>query len=144
MGVSGCKWASVSSPRVHRCALAALFLQLSRHRPLTPRMRLSPPACASRLSAGFSIDVGIAWANAPLVLGMTAGLITLKSLIVALVCTLARLKLGTAIRSGLLLAQGGEFAFVIFGLAQTHGILLPKQACACACGMWHVHVHVHV
>ena len=98
-------------------------------------MRLSPPACASRLSAGFSIDVGIAWANAPLVLGMTAGLITLKSLIVALVCTLARLKLGTAIRSGLLLAQGGEFAFVIFGLAQTHGILLPKQACACACGM---------
>ena len=68
---------------------------------------------------------------------MTAGLITLKSLIVALVCTLARLKLGTAIRSGLLLSQGGEFAFVIFGLAQTHGILLPKQArvYACVCGM---------
>ena len=81
--------------------------------------------------------MGIAWSNAPLVLGMTVGLITLKSLIVALVCTLARLKLGTAIRSGLLLSQGGEFAFVIFGLAQTHGILLPKQACACA-----MYVHV--
>lgn len=79
------------------------------------------------ITTGFSIDVGIAWSNAPLVLGMTVGLITLKSLIVALVCTLARLKLGTAIRSGLLLSQGGEFAFVIFGLAQTHGILLPKQ-----------------
>ena len=51
--------------------------------------------------------MGIAWSNAPLVLGMTVGLITLKSLIVALVCTLARLKLGTAIRSGLLLSQGG-------------------------------------
>ena len=103
-------------------------LRLSRH-PL-------PSPCASP-SPGFSIDVGIAWANAPLVLGMTAGLITLKSLIVALVCTLARLKLGTAIRSGLLLSQGGEFAFVIFGLAQTHGILLPKQArvYACVCGM---------
>jgi len=79
------------------------------------------------ITTGFSIDVGIAAANAPLVLGMTGGLILLKSLIVGIVCTLARLKLGTAIRSGLLLSQGGEFAFVIFGLAQTHGILLPKQ-----------------
>ena len=58
---------------------------------------------------------------------MVIGLFTLKSFIVALVCTLARLKPGTAIRSGLLLAQGGEFAFVIFGLAQTHGILLDRQ-----------------
>ena len=88
--------------------------------------------------------MGIAWANAPLVLGMTAGLITLKSLIVALVCTLARLKLGTAIRSGLLLSQGGEFAFVIFGLAQTHGILLPKQACVCVCVCVCMHVYMHV
>ena len=79
------------------------------------------------ITTGFSIDVGIALANAPRVLGMVIGLFTLKSFIVALVCTLARLKPGTAIRSGLLLAQGGEFAFVIFGLAQTHGILLDRQ-----------------
>ena len=127
MAVSGGKWASVSSPLVHRCGSCGTNPPALATPPLNP---LHAP-----LSAGFSIDVGIAWANAPLVLGMTAGLITLKSLIVALVCTLARLKLGTAIRSGLLLAQGGEFAFVIFGLAQTHGILLPKQACAYACRM---------
>ena len=74
---------------------------------------------------------------------MTAGLIATKSLIVALVCTLARLKLSTAIRSGLLLSQGGEFAFVIFGLAQTHGILLPRQVGSAPCNALSMHRAMH-
>eukprot|EP00965_Chrysotila_dentata_P054218 1799184-Pleurochrysis_carterae.AAC.2 len=38
------------------------------------------------------------------------------------------LKFSAALRTGLLLSQGGEFAFVLFGLAQNHGILPAPQA----------------
>ena len=79
------------------------------------------------ITTGFSIDVGIAAANWATVLGATFGLLFLKTMITTLVCLAARLKPSSAIRSGLLLSQGGEFAFVIFSLAQAHGILMPTQ-----------------
>lgn len=79
------------------------------------------------ITTGFSIDLPLALANLPLVLGGTAALHLVKTAITAAVCTLGGLKVPAALRSGLLLSQGGEFAFVLFGLAQTHGILLPRQ-----------------
>ena len=79
------------------------------------------------ITTGFSIDVGLAVANVPLVLGFAFGLHALKTLITFLVGTAGGLKPVVALRSSLILSQGGEFAFVLFGLAQTHGILLPKQ-----------------
>ena len=79
------------------------------------------------ITTGFSIDVGLAVGNLPLVLGFAFGLHALKTLITFLVGTAGGLKPVVALRSSLILSQGGEFAFVLFGLAQTHGILLPKQ-----------------
>jgi CPA2 family monovalent cation:H+ antiporter-2 len=79
------------------------------------------------ITTGFSIDVGLAIAKWPLILGMAVGIHTVKTLMTALVCLAGRLKLSVAIRSGLLLSQGGEFAFVIFALAEQHGLLLPPQ-----------------
>lgn len=79
------------------------------------------------ITTGFSIDVGLAVANVPLVLGFAFCLHALKTLITFLVGTAGGLKPVVALRSSLILSQGGEFAFVLFGLAQTHGILLPKQ-----------------
>ena len=104
------------------------------------------------ITTGFSIDVGLAVSSWPAVVGMalgmatphpttypsrspigtlthppTIGLHTLKTGIVAAICLACNLKLSVAIRSGLLLSQGGEFAFVIFALAQQHGLLLPRQ-----------------
>ena len=79
------------------------------------------------ITTGFSIDVGVAIRSWPRVLGTVVGLHTIKTAIVALVCLASRLSPASAIRSGLLLSQGGEFAFVIFALAQAHGILTVAQ-----------------
>ncbi len=58
---------------------------------------------------------------------MALAIHTIKTLIVTLVCLASSLKVSAALRSGLLLSQGGEFAFVIFALAQQHGLLLPTE-----------------
>ena len=79
------------------------------------------------ITTGFSIDLKIAAASWRLVLGGALAIHTLKTLVCALVCIGKGLKPTVALRSGLLLSQGGEFAFVIFALAQQHGLLLPKQ-----------------
>ena len=79
------------------------------------------------ITTGFSIDLRLAVSSWQLVLGMALGLHALKTALTAAVCLLSGLQLSVAIRSGLLLSQGGEFAFVIFALAQQHGLLMPKQ-----------------
>ena len=79
------------------------------------------------ITTGFSIDVGLAISKWYLVLGMTLGIHLVKTLLTTVVCLLFKLKLSVAMRSGLLLSQGGEFAFVIFALAEQHGLLLPPQ-----------------
>ena len=79
------------------------------------------------ITVGFSIDLPLALSKAPIVLAMLVGLHLSKTLITLLVCKLNNLKTSASLRSGLLLSQGGEFAFVIFALAQTHGILAPNQ-----------------
>uniref|UniRef100_A0A7S4B0S9 Cation/H+ exchanger transmembrane domain-containing protein n=1 Tax=Chrysotila carterae TaxID=13221 RepID=A0A7S4B0S9_CHRCT len=80
------------------------------------------------ITTGFSIDVPLALANAPVVLGLALGLHISKTALVLLVCMINNLKFSAALRTGLLLSQGGEFAFVLFGLAQNHGILPAPQA----------------
>jgi len=79
------------------------------------------------ITTGFSIDLPLAFASAPTVLALAIGLHVAKTALVALVCLANNLKATVALRSGLLLSQGGEFAFVLFGLAQTHGILSVYQ-----------------
>jgi len=79
------------------------------------------------VTTGFSIDLPLALASAPAVVGLALALHLSKTAIVAAICTANQMKPAAALRSGLLLSQGGEFAFVIFGLAQTHGILPVGQ-----------------
>jgi len=80
------------------------------------------------ITTGFSIDLKVAAAAWPLILGGALAIHAIKTALITLVCIVAgRLKPTVALRSGLLLSQGGEFAFVIFALAQQHGLLLPKQ-----------------
>lgn len=80
------------------------------------------------ITTGFQIDLAFAAARAPLILGLAFSLLFLKTVITTFVCIAGGLKKGGALRSGLILSQGGEFAFVLFALAQAHGILMPKQA----------------
>ena len=79
------------------------------------------------ITTGFAIDLKVAIASWPLILGGTLSLLAVKTAITTLVCAVGGLKLTAALRSGLLLSQGGEFSFVIFALAQQHGLLLPTQ-----------------
>ena len=79
------------------------------------------------ITTGFSIDLPVALASAPIIIGGALALILSKATIAAIACLANGLKPANAIRSGLLLSQGGEFAFVIFGLAQSHGVLPAPQ-----------------
>ncbi|KAL6225913.1 hypothetical protein ACLB2K_004762 [Fragaria x ananassa] len=64
---------------------------------------------------GMSIDPKLLVSNFPFVVGSLGLLLIGKSLLVALIGKLSGISIISAIRVGLLLAPGGEFAFVAFG-----------------------------
>ena len=66
---------------------------------------------------GMSIDPKLLISNFPVIMGTLGLLIGGKALLVALVGKLFGISIISAIRVGLLLAPGGEFAFVAFGEA---------------------------
>ena len=71
--------------------------------------------------------MGLALSSWRLVLGGGLALLTIKTLLTSIVCVASGLKPTVALRSGLLLSQGGEFAFVLFALAQQYGLYTPQQ-----------------
>lgn len=77
-----------------------------------------------------SVGMGIDWrlvAEEPYwILASVVGLFALKSVITALLCIAFKLPRHTAIEAGLLLGQGGEFAFIVVGLAMALG-LIPRE-----------------
>eukprot|EP00737_Agarophyton_chilense_P000236 gb/GEZJ01000269.1/.p1 GENE.gb/GEZJ01000269.1/~~gb/GEZJ01000269.1/.p1 ORF type:complete len:843 (+),score=144.00 gb/GEZJ01000269.1/:54-2531(+) len=75
------------------------------------------------MTVGFSIDLNLAWANMSKVVSLVSGLLAIKASVIAAAGVAFGLSVGSALRTGLLLSQGGEFAFVIFGLGQTVGVL---------------------
>lgn len=75
------------------------------------------------ITVGFSIDLNLALANAGTVASLVIGLLAIKAGVIAAAGKVFGLSTGTALRTGLLLSQGGEFAFVIFGLACQVGVL---------------------
>jgi monovalent cation:H+ antiporter-2, CPA2 family len=78
------------------------------------------------ITVGFSIDLQLAFTNIGTVASLVFGLLGIKAGVIAAAGALFGLSAGTALRTGLLLSQGGEFAFVIFGLACQVGVL-PAQ-----------------
>nr|WP_229520649.1 cation:proton antiporter [Massilia sp. IC2-476] len=77
------------------------------------------------MTVGMSIDTRQIL-DAPLLLaGAVAGLVLLKALVVALLARIGGLPWGRAVEGGLLLGQGGEFAFVAVGYAITSKVLEP-------------------
>ena len=78
------------------------------------------------ITIGMKLDAGAAWREWPLVLLLTVGPVAFKF---ALVTTLARLfgaAPGVALRTGIYLAQAGEFGFVLLTLSAQHA-LLPER-----------------
>ena len=75
------------------------------------------------VTTGTSINVDLLVREWPNVLGLLAGLITLKTAIVTAAGPLVGLSRAESVRTGLLVGQGGEFAFVVFSLANQLGVL---------------------
>jgi monovalent cation:proton antiporter-2 (CPA2) family protein len=79
------------------------------------------------VTVGFEIDVGLILSNVPLVASIVFGIIGIKALVTTCLSLCFGLSLSTSEQTGLILAQGGEFAFVAFGLARSLGILDSKM-----------------
>ena len=68
------------------------------------------------ISVGMLLNIGEIFHNIGLVLLILVGFVLFKAAVVALVVRLVKYETGVAIRTGLILAQAGEFSFVILAL----------------------------
>ena len=75
------------------------------------------------VSVGLGLNLSLLMAEPALILGVAVGLLAIKGAAGAVLCRVFGLKTGEALESGLVLAAGGEFAFVIIGQAQSGGLL---------------------
>ncbi|AWK88867.1 monovalent cation:proton antiporter-2 (CPA2) family protein [Azospirillum thermophilum] len=69
------------------------------------------------MTVGMTLDLPAMADRADMILLVTVSLLAGKSTLLFLLCRLSGLGLATSLRIGLLLAQGGEFAFVLIGKA---------------------------
>lgn len=78
------------------------------------------------ITIGMKLDAEAVWLQWPLVLGLTIAPVLFKFIVVTLLARIFGAAPGVALRTGLYLAQAGEFGFVLLALA-TDGGLLPAE-----------------
>jgi CPA2 family monovalent cation:H+ antiporter-2 len=74
------------------------------------------------MTVGMTIDPHIIYNELLLIIGASLALIILKAAIIIVLARIFKFSWGPAIHAGLLLSQGSEFAFILFGMASSHGI----------------------
>jgi monovalent cation:proton antiporter-2 (CPA2) family protein len=79
------------------------------------------------MGVGMTIDMRIVWANLWLVLGAAIAITLLKAGIVWVLFRVTCTRRGEALQAGSVLTGAGEFAFVLFPLATSLGILSANQ-----------------
>jgi len=77
------------------------------------------------ITIGMKLDPGLLLGSWPLVLALTIAPVLFKFLLVTLLARLFGAAPGAALRTGLYLAQAGEFGFVMLTLAGERGLLPP-------------------
>ena len=80
------------------------------------------------ITVGMTIDIGAVWADIGLVLAAVVALLVVKSLILLVASRAFGVSLAVAAEVAILLAQGGEFAFVVIALARSSGVLSGDMA----------------
>ncbi|HEY0837882.1 MAG TPA: monovalent cation:proton antiporter-2 (CPA2) family protein [Azospirillum sp.] len=75
------------------------------------------------MTVGMSIDLPLVGAKAGSILALTFGLLAVKGLVLFGLTLAFGMALPAALRVALLLGQGGEFAFVVFGKAMVLGVV---------------------
>ncbi|MCE3247432.1 MAG: kefB [Geminicoccaceae bacterium] len=78
------------------------------------------------MTVGLSLDVGLVAERLGVLFALMALLLLGKALLIGALCLLFRLPGADALHVGLLLAAGGEFAFVVFEAAQGDGLLTAE------------------
>lgn len=77
------------------------------------------------LGVGMSLDLAVVAANWPLIVAGVLSLMGAKALCIYLVARLAKSSHADALDRAVLMAQGGEFAFVLFAAALAAGVIDP-------------------
>lgn len=80
------------------------------------------------VSVGMMLDLRAIVDRPLFVIGMAIGLIAVKTIVLYGLARLFRMPRRKAIKLGLLLSQGGEFAFVLFAAAQGAMLIQPEAA----------------
>ncbi len=75
------------------------------------------------MTIGMSFEVDLLVNKLPIIIIGAVGLIVIKATIIILLCRAFKFPMAPAIHAGLLLAQGGEFAFVVFLMAVQNKII---------------------
>lgn len=75
------------------------------------------------MTVGLDLDLPLIFEKAGLVTALVVSLILGKAGLLALVAKISGQTWGASVRLGLLLSQGGEFAFILFGLAARDGLM---------------------
>ncbi len=75
------------------------------------------------MSVGMTLDIAALAVSWQIVLGGTATILIVKTILIIGLAQLAKLSFVDALRSGFLLSQAGEFGFVLFSLAGDQGLL---------------------
>ena len=73
------------------------------------------------ITVGMSIDVRVVWAAIGPILLMVAVLLVVKAAILFAACRLFGVALGVTVEAAILLAQAGEFAFIVIALGRLPG-----------------------
>ena len=80
------------------------------------------------ISVGMTLDLDIVAERAGLILGLALAMMAVKTAFIAIIARAFGSPLKTALPMGLLLSQGGEFGFVLFGAAERGLLLSPAAA----------------
>ncbi|MGI4752886.1 MAG: cation:proton antiporter, partial [Janthinobacterium lividum] len=80
------------------------------------------------MTVGMNIDSLEMYEKLSHILTLSIALIVVKTLIIKAFCILFGFNKGVAFYSGLLLSQGGEFAFILFSLGKESGVLEESSA----------------
>lgn len=80
------------------------------------------------LAVGMTIDISVVLRNPLQVLALVAGLLLIKSVVIALLARLFGTPWAKAVPMGILLSQGGEFAFVLLAAAVSGLLIAPAAA----------------
>lgn len=80
------------------------------------------------VTIGMSFQLDFLLSSLVEIILVALGLIVIKSLVIIILCKIFRLPLAPSIHTGLLLSQGGEFAFVVFIMAVNQNVIAPNTA----------------